>query len=103
MFLGFLTAQKPVYEDRVDYETELPKLHNLWQEMQNRCFDRYLDTVNDDAKGMHVYQVLNHEVSTCKQMLDHENRREVLQRCHQKIVSLAKRCQAKPEDKQRPE
>eukprot|EP00929_Paragymnodinium_shiwhaense_P000615 TRINITY_DN100867_c0_g1_i1.p3 TRINITY_DN100867_c0_g1~~TRINITY_DN100867_c0_g1_i1.p3 ORF type:complete len:115 (-),score=38.87 TRINITY_DN100867_c0_g1_i1:83-427(-) len=93
-FFGFLTTQKPAYEDRVAYDGELPQLRNLWTSMEEKCFDRYIEEVNDDHKGMHVYQVLKHEMTQCKMQMQSDNRRDVLQECHSKIVALSKKCTA---------
>mmetsp|Transcript_101269 Transcript_101269/g.325456 ORF Transcript_101269/g.325456 Transcript_101269/m.325456 type:complete len:117 (-) Transcript_101269:73-423(-) len=98
MFFGFLTAQKPHYEDRLDNETEAPRLKALWRDMEERCFDKYLSEVNDDQKGIHVYQLLKHEVAQCKMLMQTDNRREVMQECTMKLVSLNRRCMSTAEE-----
>mmetsp|Transcript_95596 Transcript_95596/g.270623 ORF Transcript_95596/g.270623 Transcript_95596/m.270623 type:complete len:118 (-) Transcript_95596:124-477(-) len=92
MFYGFLRVQTPNYEDRVEHEIEGPKLRNLWMDMENTCFQKYCDEVNDDQRGVHVYQLLKQEVGKCKSLIRHDNRTEVMRECTSHIVSLYKRC-----------
>merc|ERR1719198_2884026 len=91
MFLGWQVSMKPKYEEHIGGEEGI-RLKDLWREMEDKCFDRYLNDVNDDQRGVHVYQLLKHEVSQCKRELQHDNRREVMQECTQKIVTLSKQC-----------
>mmetsp|Transcript_49153 Transcript_49153/g.110657 ORF Transcript_49153/g.110657 Transcript_49153/m.110657 type:complete len:117 (+) Transcript_49153:100-450(+) len=91
LFLGFLTTQKPVYEDRV-FDEEGPRLRDLWADMEQKCFQKYLDEINDDMRGVHAYEMLKHEVSECKKIMMHDNRREVMRDCTTKVVSIYKRC-----------
>mmetsp|Transcript_92567 Transcript_92567/g.245888 ORF Transcript_92567/g.245888 Transcript_92567/m.245888 type:complete len:110 (-) Transcript_92567:361-690(-) len=92
MFLGFLTALKQRYEDRVHPGAEGPRLRDLWMDMESKCFQRYIDEVNDDQKGIHVYEILKHEVSECKKTMVNDNRREVMEECTSRLVRLYKRC-----------
>mmetsp|Transcript_73877 Transcript_73877/g.158395 ORF Transcript_73877/g.158395 Transcript_73877/m.158395 type:complete len:104 (+) Transcript_73877:118-429(+) len=96
MFLGFQLSATPHYEDRVEYNVEGPKLREVWQGMEQRCFEKYLAEVDDDHQGTHVYSLLKHEVSQCKRVMLNDNRREVLQDCTSKIVSLYRRCSSAP-------
>lgn len=95
LFTGFLTAQKPYYEDRVDFENEAPKLKTLWGTMEQRCFDQYLSEVDDDYRGTHPYVHLKHQASLCKQLMLQDNRRDVLQECHGKLTEFYQRCNVK--------
>merc|ERR1719498_2394335 len=96
MVLGFLTAQKPAYEDRVDlFDGEGPKLRALWADLEQKCFDQYTSVIDDDYHGVHPYQLLKHEITGCKQVMAHDNRRDVLRECHQKIVGHFRRCDLK--------
>eukprot|EP00441_Pelagodinium_beii_P036304 CAMPEP_0197641820 /NCGR_PEP_ID=MMETSP1338-20131121/15661_1 /TAXON_ID=43686 ORGANISM="Pelagodinium beii, Strain RCC1491" /NCGR_SAMPLE_ID=MMETSP1338 /ASSEMBLY_ACC=CAM_ASM_000754 /LENGTH=114 /DNA_ID=CAMNT_0043214853 /DNA_START=59 /DNA_END=401 /DNA_ORIENTATION=+ len=92
MFLGFLSQMKPAYETRVDPATEGKRLKQIWQELETKCFDRYLDEADDDFKGVHPYQKLKKEVSGCKIVLHEDSRRDVLEECTQRIVTLAQQC-----------
>eukprot|EP00747_Dinoflagellata_sp_TGD_P212468 gnl/TRDRNA2_/TRDRNA2_85560_c0_seq2.p1 gnl/TRDRNA2_/TRDRNA2_85560_c0~~gnl/TRDRNA2_/TRDRNA2_85560_c0_seq2.p1 ORF type:complete len:116 (+),score=20.83 gnl/TRDRNA2_/TRDRNA2_85560_c0_seq2:63-410(+) len=92
MFLGFISNQRVAYEDRVDHQGEGTNVRDLWDDMEEKCWHKYLDEINDDEKGVHVYQVLKHKVKECKVLMHHDNRREVLQQCHRSILSLATTC-----------
>mmetsp|Transcript_4993 Transcript_4993/g.16080 ORF Transcript_4993/g.16080 Transcript_4993/m.16080 type:complete len:110 (+) Transcript_4993:93-422(+) len=92
MFFGFLTALKQRYEDRVHPHDEGPRLRELWVDMEHKCFQKYLDEVDDDQRGVHVYEILKHEVSECKKIMVNDNRREVMQDCTSRVVRLYKRC-----------
>eukprot|EP00434_Breviolum_minutum_P031756 symbB.v1.2.028085.t1/scaffold2830.1/size69359/7 len=92
MFLQFISNMKPAYESRVDTKWEGPKLQQVWADMEQKCWETYLDEANDDLKGVHPYQKLKKEVSQCKVMIKQDNRRDVLQECTQRIVDFAKEC-----------
>ncbi|CAK0790705.1 unnamed protein product, partial [Prorocentrum cordatum] len=62
MFLGFLTQQKQHYEERVhEGNDEGPRLREVWKDMETRCWEKYLDEVDDDQRGTHPYIMLKHE------------------------------------------
>eukprot|EP00419_Tripos_fusus_P027160 CAMPEP_0172718692 /NCGR_PEP_ID=MMETSP1074-20121228/75080_1 /TAXON_ID=2916 /ORGANISM="Ceratium fusus, Strain PA161109" /LENGTH=109 /DNA_ID=CAMNT_0013543959 /DNA_START=45 /DNA_END=374 /DNA_ORIENTATION=- len=92
MFFGFLQAHQPHYEERTDHAVDGKRLRELWSEMEEKCFNRYLDEANDDFRGVHPYELLKHEVSECRKIMKHDNRKEVLQECTSKVVTLYKRC-----------
>mmetsp|Transcript_9706 Transcript_9706/g.21723 ORF Transcript_9706/g.21723 Transcript_9706/m.21723 type:complete len:108 (-) Transcript_9706:85-408(-) len=92
MFSSFICSLKPQFEERVDHDFELPMLRDLWTDMEKKCFDRYIQEIDDEDRGIHVYQVLKSEITVCKQLMHHDNRREVLKECHAKVESLSRRC-----------
>eukprot|EP00811_Abedinium_folium_P014766 NODE_23751_length_652_cov_7.428571.p3 GENE.NODE_23751_length_652_cov_7.428571~~NODE_23751_length_652_cov_7.428571.p3 ORF type:complete len:118 (-),score=37.71 NODE_23751_length_652_cov_7.428571:103-456(-) len=92
MFLGFLSQQKPVFEDRIDKDLEAPGLRNLWKEMEQECFEKYIGEVDDDQLQIHPYVLLKHEITQCRHILVHDNRREVMKTCHNAAFLLHKRC-----------
>eukprot|EP00933_Yihiella_yeosuensis_P020688 TRINITY_DN16528_c1_g2_i1.p2 TRINITY_DN16528_c1_g2~~TRINITY_DN16528_c1_g2_i1.p2 ORF type:complete len:116 (+),score=20.10 TRINITY_DN16528_c1_g2_i1:93-440(+) len=92
MFLGFLSVSQPAYESRVDPETEGKKLKKVWHEMEERCFNTYLNEADDDFKGVHPYNLLKHEVKQCRNTLIQDNRRDVLLECTERIVEFSRQC-----------
>mmetsp|Transcript_5231 Transcript_5231/g.11643 ORF Transcript_5231/g.11643 Transcript_5231/m.11643 type:complete len:106 (+) Transcript_5231:72-389(+) len=94
MFTCFLASQYPRYEERVDHELEGKQLVELWRELEGKCYNKYIGEVDDDQQGVHPYQILKWEVQRCKRHMQHDNRREILQECHARIVKSARSCQA---------
>lgn len=68
------------------------RLRAVWGDLEEKCFNKYISEINDDHKGFHVYEVLKSELTGCRQLFVHDNRREVLQTCHNKILTLSRRC-----------
>eukprot|EP00931_Biecheleriopsis_adriatica_P117405 TRINITY_DN92927_c0_g1_i1.p1 TRINITY_DN92927_c0_g1~~TRINITY_DN92927_c0_g1_i1.p1 ORF type:complete len:118 (-),score=30.43 TRINITY_DN92927_c0_g1_i1:25-378(-) len=94
LFMNYLNAMKPAYETRVDTTWEGPKLKQVWMEIEQRCFETYLDEANDDDRRVHPYQKLKKEVSQCKVLIKEDTRRDVLADCTERIVEFARECQS---------
>mmetsp|Transcript_29246 Transcript_29246/g.67333 ORF Transcript_29246/g.67333 Transcript_29246/m.67333 type:complete len:106 (-) Transcript_29246:126-443(-) len=92
MWAGYLFQLYPRYEERVDHVTEGKMLKELWQEYEDKCYQKYISEVDDDQQGPHPYQMLKIEISRCKRNMSFDNRRELLQECHARVLKLRRMC-----------